>query len=467
MGQQSISRRSVLKMAGVLGASAMVGGNVLAAEAPKRKPNIVFIFADDLGYGDLGCYGQEQIKTPALDQMAKQGMRFTDAYAGSTVSAPSRCCLMTGLHSGHALVRSNGKRPPLRESDLTVAELLKRQGYATALIGKWGLGEMGTTGQPNRKGFDYFYGYTDQRHAHNYYPGWLWRNEEKVYLRNEKDGSHDFTTGKATRQIDYTHDLFTAEALDWIEQKKDEPFFLYLAYTIPHANNEARNMDVPSDEPYADRDWPQQQKNKAAMITRMDGDVGKLLAKLRELGIDRDTLVIFTSDNGPHREGGADPDFFDSNGPLRGIKRDLYEGGIRVPAIAWWPGQIEAGTVSDLPWALWDFLPTAAAAAGAGAPAGLDGVSLLPTLRGEAQAALRERPLYWEFPARGMTQAVRWGKWKAIRFGMDKPVQLYDLSVDIGEQHDVAADRPEVAAKMARLMRDARTPSPHYPVKGE
>lgn len=466
MTDQTISRRTVLKAAGAIGASAMLGAPGLAAAQAKRKPNIIFILADDLGYGDLGCYGQKQIKTPQLDKMAREGMRFTDAYAGSTVCAPSRCCLMTGLHTGHCYVRGN-KRLPLRDTDLTVAELLKQQGYATGLIGKWGLGEPDTTGHPNRKGFDYFFGYTSQRHAHNYYPGWLWRNDERVTLRNELNGSHDFTVGKATQQLDYTHDLFTADALRWIDQQKDEPFFLYLAYTIPHANNEARNMDVPSDEPYADRDWPQQQKNTAAMITRMDRDVGQLLDALREHGIDQNTLVIFSSDNGPHREGGAKPEFFHAGGGLRGIKRDLYEGGIRVPTIAWWPGQIEPGSTSDAPWAFWDFLPTAAEVAGTSPPSNLDGLSVLPTLRGRTQDALRQRPLYWEFHERGFKQAARLGQWKAVRFGLAGEVQLYDLAQDPAEKNDIAADHPQITAKLAAFMTNARTPNPHFPAPGE
>lgn len=463
MTDRQITRRDVLKAAGAYGALAMIGESGWAADA-KRKPNIIFILADDLGYGEVGCYGQKEIKTPALDQMAKEGMRFTGAYAGSTVSAPSRCCLMTGLHTGHCRVRGNG-RVPLEASDQTVAELLKREGYATALIGKWGLGEPGTSGHPNLKGFDYFFGYTSQRHAHNYWPGWLWRNQEKVELRNELNGSHDFTTGDATKKVDYSHDLFTADALKWIDEKKDEPFFLYLSYTIPHANNEARNMDVPSDAPYSDRNWPQQQKNKAAMITRMDGDVGKVLAKLRALGIDRDTLVIFSSDNGPHKEGGAEPEFFNSSGELRGIKRALYDGGIRVPTIAWWPGTIEACSESDAPWAAWDFLPTAAAVAGMTTPKGLDGVSVLPTFRGEKQAALWDRPLYWEFHERGFKQAVRWGQWKAVRRGVDGPVELYDVLDDPGEKRNVAAEHREIAMRLKLYMKSARTQSDRWPVK--
>ena len=274
----------------------------LAAAEPKA-PNIIFILADDLGYGDLGCYGQKQVRTPNIDKMATEGVRFTQCYAGCTVCAPSRCCLMTGKHTGHAEVRGNAL-VPLRPEDTTVAEVLQGAGYTTGLVGKWGLGEPGTTGVPNRKGFDYFFGYLNQAHAHNYYPDYLWRNQDKVPLEGNV-----VEKGVATKRAQYSHDLFTKEALAFVEKNKTKPFFLYLAYTIPHANNEAgkQGMEVPDDAPYSDKDWPQQQKNHAAMITRLDRDVGTLLKRLKELELDENTIVFFTSDNGPHREGGADP----------------------------------------------------------------------------------------------------------------------------------------------------------------
>ena len=322
---------------------AAIGQKTRTAE---RRPNIIFILADDLGYGDIGCYGQKTIQTPNIDRMAAYGMRFTDHYAGSTVCAPSRCCLMTGLHTGHAFIRGND-RIPLRPSDVTIAKLLKQAGYTTSIVGKWGLGEPQTTGIPNRQGFDYWFGYLNQQHAHNYYPKYLWRNEEQVLLKNEVRDVNP-PGGVATKRVEYSHDLFTAEALEFVEKNKDGTFFLYLAYTIPHANNEAgqEGMEVPSLEPYADENWPGPQRAHAAMITRMDRDIGRLFAKLKELYLDENTLVIFTGDNGPHKEGGADPAFFNSFGPLRGYKRDLYEGGIRVPMIARWPGKIKEGSES-------------------------------------------------------------------------------------------------------------------------
>ncbi|HKS37383.1 MAG TPA: arylsulfatase, partial [Verrucomicrobiae bacterium] len=318
------------------------------------KPNIIFILADDLGYGDLGCYGQKKIKTPNLDRLAAEGMRFTQCYAGSTVCAPSRASLMTGRHTGHARIRGN-ERVPLKPEDVTVAETLKPLGYATGIIGKWGLGNEGTTGIPNKQGFDEWFGYLDQVHAHNYYPDHLWRNEGQWSLAANAGG----------KKGEYTHDFFTRAALNFLKMNQKQPFFLYLAYTIPHANNElgrktGNGMETPGDAPYSGEQWPQPEKNKAAMIARLDGDIGKILNRLKELKLDQDTVIFFSSDNGPHREGGVDPKFFESSGPLRGIKRDLYEGGIRVPMIARWPGRIKAGALSDQVWAFWDFLPTAA-----------------------------------------------------------------------------------------------------------
>jgi len=466
---KSLTRREFLQRTSLAaGASAILAGSRRlpgAGARPRRKPNIIFILADDLGYGDLGCFGQKRIETPNLDKLAAEGMRFTDCYAGSTVCAPSRSCLMTGQHCGHTLVRGNG-RVPLRPEDVTVAELLKQAGYATALIGKWGLGEAGSTGVPTKQGFDIFFGYLNQHHAHNYYPAFLWRGEQRVKLPNVVPGKGEFGVGVATEKVQYSHDLFAEEALKWVEAHKAGPFFLYLALTIPHANNQAGNkgMEVPDLGIYKDTDWPAPQKGHAAMITRMDKDVGRLMAKLKALGIDEETVVIFSSDNGPHGEGGANPRFFHSSGPLTGMKRTLTEGGIRVPGMARWPGRIQPGTTSDHPWAFWDFLPTACEIAGVRPPADTDGLSFLPAMLGKRQR--RPEFLYWEFhEGGGSQQAVRMGNWKAIRRWPKGPTRLYDLSKDLGEKTDVAAAHADVVKKIETYLAGARTESKHWPMR--
>jgi arylsulfatase A-like enzyme len=448
-----------------VGCLASTGFSAPDAQPAAGRPNILFILADDLGYGDLGCYGQKQIQTPVIDRLAAEGIRFTQCYAGSTVCAPSRCCLMTGLHTGHARIRGNAA-VPLEPDDVTVAEILRQAGYATGVVGKWGLGEPGTTGIPSRKGFGEFFGYLNQRHAHNSYPEFLWKNEQKYPLEGNVEKN-----GVSSRRAQFSNDLFTREALSFIDRHSKGPFFLYLAYTVPHANNErgaaeGNGIEVPSDAPYSDRPWPAAQKNYAAMITRMDADIGRIMKRLRDLGIDDHTIVFFSSDNGPHKEGGADPTFFRSAGPLRGIKRDLYEGGIRVPMIVRWPGRVKAGAVSDQVWAFWDFLPTAAELAGLPAPPKIDGISIAPTLLGEKAAGRPQRDhefLYWEFHEGGFRQAVRMGNWKAVRLAPNKPLELYDLKSDIGEGHNVAGEHPDVVAKMEARLKEARTPSPHWP----
>jgi len=465
----NLDRRRFLGALGLGGAAFALNGCGLFEPATGGasaggKVNIIFILADDLGYGDLGCYGQEKIRTPHLDAMAAGGMRFTRHYAGSTVCAPSRCSLMTGLHTGHTAIRGNkAVQPegqfPIADEDLTVAELLREAGYATGCVGKWGLGGPGSTGAPNHQGFDTFYGYLCQREAHFYYPGHLWRNDKKVVL----DGNT------------YSHDLLTEEALAFIRNNRERPFFLYLPYTIPHAE-----LKVPGDSiepyrglfpetPYAGGHYGAQETPRAAlagMISRLDADVGRILALLDELGLDGRTLVMFSSDNGPHAEGGATPDFFRSSGSLRGIKRDLYEGGIRVPLIARWPGTIRSGSVSGHVSAFWDLLPTCADLAGAGAPAGLDGISFLPELLGRRQE--RHAHLYWEFHERGGKQAVLKGKWKAVRHDMKKdpggPVELYDLDGDPGEERDVAALHPEIAGSLSAVMKSEHRESGIFPL---
>jgi uncharacterized sulfatase len=443
-------------------------GDGLAKSTP---PNLIFILADDLGYGDLGCYGQERIRTPRLDRMAAEGMRFTQVYAGSTVCAPSRCALMTGRHMGHARVRGNagGLRQALRGEDVTVAHLLREAGYATGLVGKWGLGDVGAgdPGLPRRQGFEGFFGYLNQRHAHNYYPSFLWRNEERVRLRNTVPNEDAEGAGVSDNRVEYSADLITDEALAFIRRHRERPFFLYFAPTIPHANNEAgaAGMEVPDLGWYRDRDWPAAQKAHAAMVSRLDRDVGRLLDLLQELGLDQRTIVFFSSDNGPHREGGFNPAFSRSSGPLRGLKRDLYEGGIRVPMLVRGPGRVPAGRVSDQVWAFWDFLPTALDLAGARArvPADTDGLSMRPALEGRRQRRQHEA-LYWEFHEGGFKQAIRAGDWKGVRLGPGRPLEVYDLRRDPGETVNLAGQRPEVVKRLAGLLARARRESPDWPV---
>ncbi len=437
------------------------------------KPSIIFILADDLGYGDLGCYGQKKIKTPNLDKLAAEGMRFTQFYAGSTVCAPSRCSLMTGLHTGHAFIRGNATLA-LRPQDLTVAELLKQAGYHTGLIGKWGLGNEKTSGVPQKQGFDDFLGYLDQVHAHDYYTDYLWRYDPPTDTKPGWDDRVEISENQGGHQALYTPDLFTTAALNFVRINRPEPFnlyrpfFLYLAYTIPHANNEegkrtGDGMQVPGDFPYSDEPWPPVEKHKASMITRLDRYVGQLLDRLKELKIEDNTIICFTSDNGPHKEGGVDPKYFQSAGPLRGIKRDLYEGGIRVPLIVRWPQKIKAGTVNNQPWAFWDILPTVAEIARVKVPEKLDGISMLPTLLGQPQTN-RHEYLYWEFHERGFQQAVRMGDWKAVRPQADAPLELYNLSTDPSEKQDVAGQNAEVVAKIEAYLKTARTESEHWPI---
>lgn len=442
-----------------------------------EKVNIIYILADDLGYGDLGCYGQTMIETPNLDKMAEGGIMFTRHYAGSTVCAPSRCSLMTGLHTGHSKIRGNAGLA-LGKEDTTVAALLKDAGYYTGLIGKWGNGMAGTTGIPNKMGFDYFYGYLSQIRAHNYYPDYLWRNTDKIPLENEiVIADQGYAKGKgsaSTNKKEYSHDLFTDEALDFIERSADSPFFLYLAYTIPHANNEywlvaEHGMEVPDYGNYASKNWPAAQKGLAAMISLMDRDIGSLKKKLEELGIDKKTLIIFSSDNGPHTEGTNDPEFFNSNGVFRGIKRDLYEGGIRVPMIAYWPGTIKPGQTSEHLSAFWDFLPTACDVAGIEKPGNIDGISFLPELLGKKQPS--HDNLYWEFHEQGGKQALRKEYWKLMKLNLlneeQVKIELYNLEDDPAEENDLSKEHPEIVAEMTAIMDREHVPSEEFPFPDE
>ncbi|HYG75659.1 MAG TPA: arylsulfatase [Planctomycetota bacterium] len=433
------------------------------AGEPAAKPNIIFILADDLGYADLGCYGQDKIKTPNIDRLASEGARFTQFYAGSTVCAPSRCALLTGKHMGHSHIRDNAElktegQRPLPENTVTLATVLKKAGYVTGACGKWGLGGAESSGAPNKQGFDFFYGYICQRVAHNFYPTHLWRNETKEFLDGNVPGN---VVGKV-----YAHDLIAEEGLKFIRANKDKPFFLYLPYTIPHLA-----LQVPDDslseykEKFAETPYngkngylphPTPRAAYAAMVSRMDRDVGRVLALLKELNLDENTLVMFSSDNGPaFKIGGADSAFFKSAGSFRGLKTDLYEGGIRVPLLARWPGRIQPGTLATHVCASWDILPTIAEITGAQAPENLAGISFTPTLFSQ-QGQKQHNHLYWEYHAKGGSQAVRMGKWKGVRMKVKSnpngPIELYNLENDEGETKDVAADNPEIVKQMAQIM---------------
>lgn len=444
MPRRDAGRRMSRFPRGVAGLALLVGLTAAISAAPAAEgPNVIIILADDLGYGDLGCFGQELIKTPNIDRLAAEGMTFSQAYAGATVCAPSRCSLMTGKHNGHAPIRGNQEvqpegQVPMPADTFTIADLMKRAGYTTALIGKWGLGHPGSVSTPDTMGFDHFFGYNCQRKAHEYYPEYLWRDDRKVMLDGEA----------------YSHDLLAADALEFIRANKDRPFFLDLSYTIPHSK-----LQVPDLGPYADESWPADLKTLAAMITRMDGDVGRMMALLKELGIDEETLVFFLSDNGA----AYTDDLFDHSGPLRGHKRDMYEGGIRTPAIARWPGEIEPGSTSEQVWALWDLLPTMADLTDQEAPSGLDGISILPAL--VEGKVFEHPPLYWEFHERGFTQAARIGDWKAVRLGTKEPIELYDLRTDIGERHDVADAHPDLVRRFADFLESARVDSEIWPIR--
>lgn len=451
--------------------------------APLPRPNIILILADDLGYGELGSYGQKLVATPNLDRMATEGMRFTQFYAGSTVCAPSRSVLMTGQHMGHTRVRGNASAggangainyasQTLGANDVTVATVLQRAGYATALVGKWGLGEADSSGAPWLHGFDYFYGFLNQTHAHNHFPDFLWRNRERVELPNDRVPVGPIPgVGYATRRLRFADDAFFDEAESFIARAHDKPFFLELALTIPHANNERSRvlgdgMEVPGYGAYAGRDWPDNEKGHAAMNELLDRRVGQLLDLLAKHGLDEQTLVMFTSDNGPHQEGGGDydPEFMDSNGPLRGIKRDLTDGGIRVPLIARWPGRIPAGTVSGHVAYFGDFMATWAELARATMPGNVDSISFVPALLGRTGQPVHPY-LYWEFYEKGVTQAVLLdGRWKAIRPRDATAISLYDLQSDPSETNDVAAEQTAIVERAVALMRSAHVPNEHWQI---
>ncbi|NOY41691.1 MAG: arylsulfatase [Planctomycetes bacterium] len=450
-----------------------------------RPPNIVLIVADDLGYGELGCYGQKIIRTPNIDRIAEEGIQFTQFYSGSPVCAPSRCMLMTGKHPGHAVVRNNFSAKhlqhmrekfgwefpgqfPLPSEEVTLAELMKSRGYATAAIGKWGLGHVGTTGDPNQQGIDLFYGFNAQRHAHNHYPKFLWRNQVKEPLPGNDRTLHGKT---------YSQDKFTEVALQFVRENKDRPFFLYLPFAIPHLGIQvppeslAWYKDKIPEEEYKHRGYiqhPYPRAGYAAMVTHMDRDIGMIMKLVQDLGLDDNTIIMFTSDNGPayNRLAGSDSVFFNSTGPLRGRKGSVYEGGIRVPLVARWPKQIAAGSKSDHQAAFWDLLPTLCEVVDTAPPSEIDGISFAPTLLAQGNQQDHDY-LYWEFPAYGGQQAIRVGDWKAVRQKIFKgrmQIELYNLATDIAEQHDVAVEHPERVAEMKKLMAEAHVPSQHFPL---
>ncbi len=447
----------------------------IKAQKSASKPNIILIFADDLGYGDLGCYGQQKIATPNLDKLAKSGMRFTQFYAGSTVCAPSRSALMTGLHTGHTAVRGNKEMKPegqfpLPENTVTIAKILEQNGYATAAFGKWGLGFPGSGAGPTDMGFKTFFGYNCQRLAHNYFPDHLWSNKERI----------DYP-GNDTNHTAYSADIIHGQAMKFLAKQNKKPFFLFLPYTIPHSE-----LAVPHDSVY--HRYVKQFNEKpidtktgknvisitetyphaayAAMVSRLDKYVGEVIAAITKKGMLDNTLILFSSDNGPHKEGGNDPEFFNSNGGFTGIKRDLYEGGIREPFIASWKGKIKAGTESNHIAALWDLLPTFQQLMAKPAAQNIDGISLLPTLLGKPQTP--HKYLYWEFHENGGKQAVLKGNWKAIRLNVStnasSPLELYDLSIDKAEKNNLAAQHPDIVQQMEAIMLQAHVPDKNWPL---
>lgn len=433
-------------------------------------PNIILIVADDLGYGDVGCYGQSLFSTPHIDQLANSGMLFRQFYAGSTVCAPSRAVLMTGKHTGHAFVRGNTQRPdgfgqlPLPPSELTFVQHLKTAGYATGAFGKWGLGNHDTEGNPLQHGFDVFFGYHDQVLAHNSYPEYLFHNNEKVSLSNEvhylsKEEWHKGLGSVSSQKIDYSNDLIFQEALNFVENNREGPFFLYFPTTIPHDNGEAdigERFEVPNNSRYQDTNWSADEKSYAALVEHLDGYVGQLQQKLEEWGLRENTIILFTSDNGP-----LPTQHLNSAGPLRGYKRDLYEGGIRVPLIVSWPGHIQAGQSSNHVSAYWDLYPTMCEIAGITDIPETDGLSFLPELLGQPQDS--HAYLYWEFHWwKSSRQAIRWGTWKAIRNAQDADWELYNLDADISETNDLAPTLPDIVKQAEQILSTARTSSERY-----
>lgn len=447
----------------------------------QAQPNIVFILADDLGYGDLSCYGQQKFSTPNIDKLAAKGIKFTQFYAGTSVCAPSRSSLLSGQHTGHTYVRGNKEvqpegQEPIPDSVSTIAEQFKKVGYTTAIFGKWGLGFVGSSGDPNKQGFDTFYGYNCQRESHRFYPGHLWDNDKKIILEGNDE---------LKNKVTYAPDLIQAKALAFLDKNKNKPFFLYLTYTLPHAELVVPNDDIFAKfdgkfpekpfvgENYGDGATPAGYVSQAkphatfaAMVTRLDKYVGEVIDKLKALGIDENTLIVFTSDNGPHTEGGADPAFFNSAGGLRGVKRDLYEGGIRVPFIVNWPSKIKDAAVNDHIGAFWDLYPTFSQLTGQKQQTYTDGISMLPSILGDKNQKQHDY-LYWEFHENKGRQAVRKNNWKAVYLNLktkNAKFELYDLGKDPQEKNDVALIYPEIVKEMKAIMKKAHDESMVYPL---
>ena len=437
---------------------ALLGACFISPAHADERPNIIYILCDDLAQGDLGCYGQKLIQTPRLDQMAAEGTRYTQAYSGTSVCAPSRASLMTGLHTGHSPVRANYEAQPegqwpLPQGQPTLASLLKLQGYSTACVGKWGMGMFHTTGSPLKVGFDHFYGYNCQRHAHSYFPTYLYNDDQRFELPGN-DGKD--------AKVSYSQNYLADETLKWVRDHKADPFFLFYAATLPHNKMEIDDLGI-----YKDKPWTEKQKTYAAMVTRLDSDVGRLLDLLKELNLEKKTLVIFTGDNGsqqaPDSEIGK---FFNESmdGKLRGFKRSLYEGGLRQAAISWWPGTVPSGRVSDEPWAFWDMMPTVAELAGLSmekAPP-TDGLSLVSFLKGGP--APEHEFFYWELHEGPSLQAVRFGDYKAIRQGPGKPLELYNLADDVSEKNDISKEHPELVERAENLMASSHKDDPVWPM---
>ena len=461
-------------------AAAFLCLSTIGLQAQERKPNIVFILADDLGYGDLGAYGQKQIQTPNIDRLAAEGMKFEQFYAGTSVCAPSRSSLMTGQHTGHTYIRGNREiepegQQPLADSVQTFVQLLQKAGYATGAFGKWGLGMVGTTGAPDQKGFDEFYGYNCQRQSHRYFPTHLWHNDQRVELQGND----------LKNKVQYAPVLIQEQTLRFIDAHKDEPFFLFIPTVLPHA--ELSGIDDEHYQKYVSRFEETPHKGNdygpgatvtgyasvekpratfASMVSRMDAYVGQVLKKLDDLGLTENTIVIFSSDNGAHREGGADPVFFNSSGGLRGYKRDLYEGGIRTPFIVKWPGKVKSHSTSEFTGAFWDVMPTLLDITGAGKARYTDGVSLVPTLLGKTNEQQQHPYLYWEFHEDDGRQAVRTGDWKAVKLQVKNKqktvTELYNLKKDPAEKKNVAAENPERVKQLEEIMNQAHTANPYF-----